>query len=429
MLFPKGADRAWRGRRWLASAAVAGLLCLPATAWAQPLGLEDALARAAARDLNRPANAARVRAAEAAARQAAVKPNPNLAFDVENFAGSGARQLADSTETTVSYEQTFERGGKREARMGAARAEITVAGRRGEVRSLDLLRNVQTLWVEAAAAEDAVAVAEERLFVARRLEQETARRVRAARDPLFAGERARTAVAEARIAIDQAQESARNARGALAAYLGLADVEIDREGFKRLDAEVPAPPHPEALRSADLMLLEAERDVAQARVRVEESRAVQDPTLRAGVRHFREGDDVAFVVGGSIPIGRNANRDNVERARAERLAAEADVVAARAERDREIARLTARRRASASEVRRIDAEILPSARRAVQLVREGYNRGGGAFTYLEVAEAQRALIDARARRAELLKSFHLDGASLDRLTGRHAALVTSAEAR
>jgi cobalt-zinc-cadmium efflux system outer membrane protein len=406
-----------------------GLLWLPAAAAAEPQSLDDVLSRAAAQDLGRPASAARIQAAEAAARQAAVKPNPSVAVDVENFAGTGARQLADHTETTLYYQQTLERGGKREARAGAARAEVSVARLRGEIRALDLLANVQTLWVEAAAAEAAVSVAEERFAVAQRLERETARRVSAARDPLFTGERARTAVAQARIALDQARASADNARMDLAAYLGLPDLEIDRAAFEALTAAAPQRTA-ETLQTADLWLLEAERDAALARVRVEQSRAVQDPTLRAGVRHFREGGDVAFVVGGSIPIGRNdTNRGGVERARAERLAAEAEIAASRAERDREIARVMARRNASAREIRRIDADVLPSARRAVQLVREGYARGGGAFTYLEVAEAQRAVIEARARRAELLKSFHLDGARLDRLTGRHAALIASVETR
>lgn len=413
----------------LAVVATVALLAIPCAAQAQPLSLRDVLARAAAQDPARPATEAHVQAADAAVRQAAVKPNPRVGVDVENFAGSGDREVFDQTESTLYYEQIFERGGKREARTRAARADVVVARLRGQIRALDLLATVQTQWVEAVAAEAAIGVAEERLSATQRLERETARRVSAARDPLFAVERARTAVALARIALDQARESARNARAALAAYLGLADVEIDLTAFNAMAADAP-PPGTADVQTADLAVLEAQRDAALARVRVEESRAVQDPTFRAGVRHFREGGDVAFIVGGSIPLGRNdTNRGAIERARAERLAAEAEIAAARAARDREIARLIARRRATAAEAHRIDAEVLPSARRALDLVQDGYRRGGGAFTFLEVAEAQRAVIDARARRVELLESFHTDGVRLDRLTGRHAPLIASAEPR
>lgn len=413
-----------RARMWLASAVVA-VLVAPGGAHAQALSLHDVLARAAAQDPTRPAAEARTQAAEATARQAGVKPIPTLGVDVENFAGTGERELFEETESTLYLQQTFERGGKRQARIGAARAEIAVARRRGEVRSLDMLAGVQGLWVDAAAAEALISVAQERLAVAERLEAETRRRVAAARDPLFAAERARTAVVEARITLDQARQAAADARSALAAYVGAPVATLDPSVFEALDDDAPR----EAA-TPDLAVLEAERDAALARVRVEQSRAVQDPTLRAGVRHFREGGDIAVVVGGSIPLGRgDANRGDIERARAESLAAEADIAAARLERDREITRLTARRDNAAAELRRIDAEVLPSARRAVALVREGFNRGGGAFTYLEVAEAQRAVIDARARRVELLKSFHADGARLDRLTARHASLIASAEIR
>jgi outer membrane protein, heavy metal efflux system len=73
--------------------------------------------------------------------------------------------------------------------------------------------------------------------------------------------------------------------------------------------------------------------------------------------------------------------------------------------------------------------VLPSAARAVTLVRDGFARGGTAFTFLEVNQAQQAVVDARSRRVELLRRFHLGGARLDRLTGRHASLLSSAENR
>src|SRR3546814_12253269 len=84
-------------------------------------------------------------------------------------------------------------------------------------RSADL---GQAGWVEVRAAEAAVPVADERLAVAQRLEREVARRVGRALDPLFADERARTAVAPARIARDQAVEKARIARASLAGWWG-----------------------------------------------------------------------------------------------------------------------------------------------------------------------------------------------------------------
>jgi cobalt-zinc-cadmium efflux system outer membrane protein len=39
------------------------------------------------------------------------------------------------------------------------------------------------------------------------------------------------------------------------------------------------------------------------------------------------------------------------------------------------------------------------------------------------------VVDVRSRRVDLLRRFHLAGARLDRLTGRHAPLLSSAEIR
>jgi cobalt-zinc-cadmium efflux system outer membrane protein len=410
----------------LAVGSALSLLFTPHGAAAQGLTLADALSRVASGDPSIAVGAARQQAARAAIRQADVRPRDVIGVDVEDFAGTGRYSPVDQSQTTAWYERTWERGGKREARVGAARSELAVVQQRGQLRLLDVLAQVQAAWVDVLAAEAAIPVAEERLALAQRLEREVARRVGRALDPLFAGERARTAVAQARIARDQAIETARIDRASLAAWWGGGpDFRIDLSPFAQVASGAPGG---EDL--VDLTLLEAERQAAEARVRLAETNGVADPTLRAGVRHFGQGNDVALMVGGSIPLGaRKANRGNVERAEADRLAAEAELAVMRVERKREVDRLVAQRGAIANEIGRIDREVLPSAGRAVVLVRDGFNRGGTAFTFLEVAQAQQAVIDARGRRIELLRRYHLDGVRLDRLSGRHASLIASAENR
>lgn len=397
----------------------------PSGATAAPAGpaldLFGALSRASAADPGLAGAEARIAAAEASIRQAGVKPNPSLGLELENFAGTGAYSMLDRTEATLSWQQTIERGGKREARVGVARATAEVARRRREVRRLDLLRDVQVAYAEALAAEAEALMADARHVAARSALTDVERRVRAARDPLFAGSRAEATAAQAEIERDQARAAARNARETLARFWGgSADFSLNLESF----FQVTAPTAAGQAAAADFALLEAERDVAAASVRVEQSRAVTDPTVRAGVRYLGDGDDVAFVVGGTLPLRLNdRNQGGVERALAERTAAEADIAAARTVREREIARLVARMAASATESERLRAEVIPSAIRAVEQVREGFNRGG--FQYISVAEAERALADARARRVTVLRQFHLDQAALDRLTGRHGALASS----
>jgi outer membrane protein, heavy metal efflux system len=407
---------------------LAALPSLPALAQTPPsaaaeaaaLTLDGALARAAGVDPNLPGAEARVRAGSAAVRQADVRPNPTLGLMVENLPTLGGGAIIDRTETTLSFEQRFERGGDRPARVALARGEAAVVQAEAAIRRLDRLEQVQRAWAEALAAQAEFEIARERLALAERFQIEVQRRVDMARDPLFAGARAEAELAQAQIDFDQAGIQARLARATLGRFwIGASDFSLDPADFEDTSAarEVAS-----AAAEVDLAVLAAQRDVAQARVRMEQARATPDATVSVGVRHFWDGQDLGLVVGGSIPLGRyDRNEGAIERARFEGVAAEADMAALRQEREREIARLQVLLASRALEAQRIANETLPQAERAVVLVRDGFARGG--FTYNDVISAQTALLATKARRVAVLKQFHLDRARLDRLTGAHADLL------
>lgn len=79
----------------------------------------------------------------------------------------------------------------------------------------------------------------------------------------------------------------------------------------------------------------------------------------------------------------------------------------------------------AAAVSSTEADVIPQAERALALSQDGYNRG--AFSYLDVLEAQRALSDARQARVEALRSYHFNEATLDRLTARFAETLPGQE--
>lgn len=109
---------------------------------------------------------------------------------------------------------------------------------------------------------------------------------------------------------------------------------------------------------------------------------------------------------------------------------------ARAERDRArhqreaFGRTIARQRAALVnqietariEVEGLDARVIPSSEEALRFARDGYARG--AFSYIDVLEAQRALSEARLRRIASLRSYHRALASLERLAGDHAVEIS-----
>ncbi len=401
-------------------------LALPETSSAQPLTLNDAFLRAADADPALPAAQARIAAAEAGIEQAETKPNPSIMFELENFAGSGPVGAFDTSVSTLSYTQRVERGNKRAARTSLARAGLQAAQLEKQIHALDLFESVEIAWIEAVAAESDIALNEERLAAAQRLQAETERRVQAALEPAYAGARVGALLAETEITLARARSNAETAKATLAAYWdGPANFPLEPSWLNRREAgaEISLVEN-----SADLALFQAERQSAGARVGLEEARAVQDPTFAGGLRHFAMGNDVALVASVAIPLPFNDdNSGNISRALAERSAADREYAAQRRNLQREMATLQARSAAFATEADALESSAIPQAERALALIHEGFARG--AFEYIDIIEAERNLNNAQTRRLEVLRSYHLDRARINRLNGRYQFIIAGQELR
>jgi cobalt-zinc-cadmium efflux system outer membrane protein len=393
---------------------------------AQPLTLNDAFLRAAEADPALPAAQARINAAEAGIRQAGTKPNPSVMFELENFAGTGPIGAFNQSVTTFSYSQRVERGNKRGARTSLARAGLQAAQLEKHIHALDLFESVEIAWVEAVAAEAGIALNAERLAAAQRLQTETERRVQAAREPAFAGARVSALLAETEIALARARSNAETAKATLAAYWdGPPNIQLDPSWLNRREA---GPEISLVENSADLALFQAERHSAGARLGLEEARAVQDPTFAGGVRHFAVGNDLALVASVAIPLPfYDDNSGNISRALAERNAADREYAAQRRNLQREMATLQARVAAYAIESEALESSAIPQAERALALIHEGFDRG--AFEYIDIIEAERNLNNANTRHLEVLRTYHLDFARINRLTGRYQFIIAGQEIR
>lgn len=130
---------------------------------------EDAIARALDDDPGVDAADSARLAAEAGARQTGRWANPTLDILQENVSGSGPYRGSDRGETTYSFRQPLQLGGDRSARRRLAESELDTARVGAGVRRADLIEEVEHAFIDAQAAEAALAVAEERLTVAREL--------------------------------------------------------------------------------------------------------------------------------------------------------------------------------------------------------------------------------------------------------------------
>lgn len=395
-------------------AGVAGLITSPLAA--EPLTLDEAIRRALSSSPQGEATAARIQALEAARAAADTKPAATIDGSVENI-GTGGFNLF---QVDATYNLRLERGGKRLARIALAEGDIGIAQAEALIRRLDVAKQVQQLYVEAQAATLKLELAKSRVEIAERLQIEVQRRVRGARDPLFAGTRARTQLAEAKVDLELADHALKAAKTRLSLLTGgdPSAFSVVTSGFLETRSVGVAT---DELSSVALALFEARRRRAGANYRLQQAYAKPDPTVYAGPRVFGTGD-IAIVAGVSFPLPNRAlNRANIARATAEQRQIEADMAVERFQRRREVALAAERVEEARHEAEAIQARVVPGAEQTLREVRAGYNRGG--FTFLDVSTAQSALHEARARFVEALSEYHMAKVELDRLTGQFADLV------
>lgn len=404
-------------------AALVVAACLPSAAIAQshPLTLDDALRRTLAASPQAASAAARAEALSAARTVAGFGPQPTINVEVENF-GPPSGALYDQFQVTGTYSQKIERGGKRQARVALADRELGVARAEALVARLDIIAAVQRVYVEVQAAEAGIAVARQRLRVAEELAREVGRRVASARDPVFAGTRARTGVAEARVDLELAIHARDAALKRLTSFWGGSAQGLSIPASSFLDVAAPAGSYTPS--PADMAVLAAQGQRADAAIELQRANASRDPTVSAGPRFIGTGD-VGFVAGVSLPIGgRRLGQARVAEAQAERRRVDADLAVERFNRERAIALATERVEETRHEAEAIRDQVIPKAEQTLSEVRVGYNRGF--FNFADVATAQTTLVNARARMIDAAKRHHEAAVELDRLTGRFSTLAQEA---
>jgi len=397
----------------LRTAMMAAALAFPATAaLAEPITLEQAVARALAASPQAEADGAAVDAARAARNQASVRPNPNVTVEAENAIGTGPYNVLGQAEITATYSQTIERGGRRQARVALADRNIGVVEASGVINRLDLAARVQRAFMDVLIADARLQIAQSRLSIEQGMRNEAIRRVRGYRDPLFVETAANARVREAELAIEQVAAERSAAVTLLASFWGGDGMDLQPQG----DLLTPSG-NGRALARADAMLAEAELERARAAIAYERTRATQDYTLSGGVRFLRETNDVALVASITIPLGRyDRNEGNIARAEAERRQIEFRTEAERQNRQRMLLNLIARAEAARQRASRLVAEVYPLNTRTLEQVREGYNRGG--FNFQNVQDAADAILATQDDWLNAITEYRDLLTEIDRLTGR-----------
>lgn len=281
-----------------------------------------------------------------------------------------------TVDVDVGVEIPFERGGKRERRIAAARAGV----QREKYAVDDARRQAMTLAVGAyyrvLQAEERLRLAEERKALAEELSRVAWERHQGGDAPLFDVNLAQAEMSRANSAIESEKGSIARARAALAASLGLPSggdlrVEGDLKDRSFFDA---IPSETSSAQRSDLLVALAEVDASRAGIALAEAQAKPDIAFRAVYRH-EEGNDI--VQGGiSIPFPLfNPGKGLVQEARARGDRAHIDAEARKAAVSSEIEGARRAYAAAAESVRLLEKDGLPRQQENEALARESYRAG------------------------------------------------------
>jgi cobalt-zinc-cadmium efflux system outer membrane protein len=384
------------------------------------VSLTDALSLALRHNPELGASMWEMRARESEVQQAGIAPNPELALEVENFAGTGELGGLDAAETTLGLSQLLELGGKRAKRWRVADHDRYLAAWDFETRRLDLITEVTGAFVSVLAAQERVELVENLIAISEQTLESVARRVRAGSLSPVEEARAGIELATSRVEKDQALRQLAIARRQLASTWGESSAQ-----FTEVVGELDVPPRvpirqilvDSIVQNPDLARWDTELDRQRAALALERSLRVPDVTVGGGLRWVQETDDAALVLEVGLPlpiIDRNqgailAAERRIAVSSEQQRAAQFRIQAALATTYEELA-------GAAKEAVTLRDQVLPEAASASETAQHAYTQG--LFTLTDVLDTQRTLFELRSRYVTSLTRYHFAAAEIERITGR-----------
>lgn len=352
--------------------------------------------------------------------QSALKPNPQLLIEVENFAGNKDNSGFDAAEETFSLAQTIELGDKRLKRLQAAHLDTSLSGWDHETVRVRVATEAAQAFVDVLIAQERIKVLGEFVSIAKKTSTSVAARVRGGKASPIEQDRADVALARAEAL--QKGERARldAAKRKLSALWGSPDTAFgSATGRLGKGYDVPGAQAVLALLDNNPALArwgdEINRRVAQ--LDLEHAKAIPDITLGAGVRQFEETDATAMVASVSMPIPVfDRNQGNIAAAQRRIAKAESEQLATRNELYATLVGALGDLNVAATQLKALEQDVLPGAQRAYDRTKIGFDEGK--FDILNVLDVQRTVFESRLEVLTARADYEKARVTVEALIGR-----------
>jgi cobalt-zinc-cadmium efflux system outer membrane protein len=366
-------------------------------------------------------------AAEAQLSAASMEPQWSVSVDVEDFLGTGPLSGFDGSQSTLRLSRIFQSEDSRSGRMAVASAIGGQADNLFEAERLDALTLLAKRFLDVVYEQETLRLSEQSVKVWEAARALALTRERAGAAPAVDRLRTEIRVANANLAVENAEHELKAARMLLAATWGSATPDFGRAGGSLCSLSDLPPYEVLAARitqNPDLLRFATEQRLQAAEAQLANARQRPDWSLSAGVRHNALIDEQSLVFSVSVPLG--------SKARAEPSRRRADALASQSALQEEAFELQVQATLydvyqevlhTVNEVEVFDNEILPKARAIRNEIEEGYSVGRFSHTALLSAESE--LLAAAGARLDACADHHRLLIDIERLTGGDSTWLTT----
>jgi len=317
-----------------------------------------------------------IRAQEARALQAGLIANPEISVEMENIYGQGAFRNFEAAETTIQLSQLVELGRKPAKRKEVALIEGDLKNWEYETKRVEVLSQVTKAFIEVLSAQEKLKITRELLNLTRQFRESVAARVEAGKVSPVELTRADISLAFAEVQMSQATKLLSAARQKLAATWG-----ASTPNFHQVVGNLYS---------------------------------VKEPPPLKGVRYFRETNNRAYVFNLSFPLPLfNRQQGTIMIARYYLEKTQIEEKAIRLQFQTKLTETYRLLEAYHHQVITLSQSVLPAAQKAFAAIKEGYQQGK--FSFLDVLDAQRTLVEARIQYLDSLGAYHQTVTEIERL--------------
>ena len=349
--------------------------------------------------------------------QAAARPNPILSGQVADL-------RSQNRIATIAISQQLETAGKRDKRMAAADAALSMADADIRITQAEISAKTYAAFYQVLAAQQAQILATELLQIATTSKEATAKRVLAGKVSPVEETKAKVAEAGLKIELASANQQLATAKQRLASlwanglqpnnhagYVAVGDLDKlnNIPTLEDLMSQVADSPR---LKKASLAITQK-----QALSAIEQSKQTPDVTLSLGAQRNEElGGITQAIIGLSIPIPLfDKNQGNLQSAKAREYQSIDEKSVLENQLKTDIADAYSRRQLQVEASNMYKNDILPGAQSAYDAARKGFEFGK--FSFLEVLDAQRTLFQAKSQHLQTLALASLAEADMQNILG------------